>query len=95
MQSVRYWDSTFHFRTGAVRAVFKSRPRRTPCHAAKLSERLPFDSYVAGAERSSAVWRHSNRRQPVRNCSCQRAGGAYILGCGEPKRKFRLIGIGP
>ena len=37
MRSVRFWDSTFHFRTGAVALVSQSRPRRTPCHADKLS----------------------------------------------------------
>jgi hypothetical protein len=29
----------------------------------------------------------------VRNCSCKRAGGAYILGWQGPKKKFRLMGI--
>jgi len=37
VRSVRYWDSTFHFRTGAVVLVIQSRSRRTPCHADKLS----------------------------------------------------------
>jgi len=37
VRSVRYWDSTFHFRTGAVAVVFQSRSRGTPCHTDKLS----------------------------------------------------------